>query len=347
MNIIKRRISIFLCMLLAFSTIFMAAPQKAQAAATVWLYGPGASTDTKEIQVYKGSKNLYAGDFVQARNISDNTYYGLLSMSSGVTYKSSKPSVATINSTTGLITTKKTGTTVITVKFKGSTAKFNLKVVSKTKLKEQISNYTQAILPDIEECAEAFFTTTGKVSKVTNSNRYKIMTAYKSYDYKYERGYATSYASDECTYYVYSPDAAHAYAVGSAYLDYAVDRSPFATTSAKCFQVGSISGKANTQKITITLKNKVTADQIFGGKNFLSWDTELKATKEYSFPIKVQNTKTKYRYYAIATVKQGSNTMTIETKNLKLVKGTKYKLISYDGESWLDGTINKNTFTAK
>ena len=79
----------------------------------------------------------------------------------------------------------------------------------------------------------------------------------------------------------------------------------------------------------------------------MSWDTELVSSKEYSFPVKVQNVKTKYKYYAIATVKQGSDKMTIETRNLKLVKGTKYKLLSYDGYSWLDGTINKNTFTAK
>ncbi len=346
MNCIKKRISIFLCMLLAFSAVFFAVPQEAKAATNVWLYGPGASTDTKEIQVYRGSKNLYAGDFVEAVSMS-GTSYGVLSMNSGVTYKSSKPTVASINSKTGLITTKKNGTTVITVKFKGTTAKFTLRVVSKTNLKKMISNTMLAELSDLEECSKAFFTTAGSVTKITSANRYKIMSAYKSYDYKDERGYTSAYASDEYTYYVYSPEATHAYAVGNAFSKYAEERNPFATTSPRCFQLGSISGKGNTKKITVTLKSKVSAEQIFGGKNILSWDTELTSNKTYSFPIRVQNVKTKYKYYAIATVKQGENKMTIQTMNLKLKKGTKYKLLSYDGHSWLDGTINKNTFTAK
>ena len=66
-------------------------------------------------------------------------------------------------------------------------------------------------------------------------------------------------------------------------------------------------------------------------------------TIKYSFPISVQDTKTNYKYYATATVKKGSDKMTIETKNLKLRKGNEYKLVSQCG-TWLDDTVNKNTF---
>ena len=76
--------------------------------------------DFKEnIVVYKGVKHLYAGDFlflyIQGRGGKESDDYkfrqrkniGYLSQLSGVTYKSSDTSVATVDKSTGLIKTKK------------------------------------------------------------------------------------------------------------------------------------------------------------------------------------------------------------------------------------------------
>ena len=350
MSYFKKRLSIFLCILLAFTTVFFASPQDTKAASKLTLSGVVTFSNFKEIWIAKGEKNFYAGDLVNAyRDYPNYKYYGFLSMNSGVTYKSSKTSVASINSKTGKINAKKTGTTTITIKYDGQTVKFKLKVVNSKDLKKKLPSHVTSYMSDLEDCADAFLDLAGDVTKITTANRYDILTAYKSYDYRAENGLTNTYelvsGNYKLTYYIYSPKAARAYVTCNALNQYSNNCSPFATTSSKCFKVKSISGKGNTNKITVDLKDKVTEDQIFGGNYFLSWDSDIEKSGTYTFPIKVKNMKNNHHYYAIATVKKGSAKMTIKTKNLKLKKGTKYKLIAEYG-SWLDGTLNKNTFKA-
>ncbi|MGN0140617.1 MAG: Ig-like domain-containing protein [Roseburia sp.] len=345
MNYFKKRLSIFLCILVAFTTVCFAAPQEAKAASNVSLGGVVNASYIKEVQVYKGAQNLYAGDFITAYVSSPYKEYGYLSMNSGVTYKSSDKSVATIDSKTGKITTKKNGTTTITVTFKGASGKFKLRVVSKNSIKKAIGSYYLSSLSERESCAKAFLDTTGNITGITSANRYKVLTAYTSYDYKYYNGISSSYdsSSGKSIYYIYCPGESHAYAICTLLSNYAYTRSPFTTSSSKCFRVNSISGKGNSNKITVTLKDKVTEDQIFGGNYLLHFDSEIKKSNKYSFPITVENTKNKYKYYAVATVTKGSNKMTIETRSLKLKKGTTYKLVAQSGD-WL--RYVKNTFKA-
>lgn len=78
MNYFKKRLSIFLCILVAFTTVCFAAPQETKAASNVYLEGIATYSYTKEIRVYKDSKNLYAGDFVSAYET--GSYYGNLSL---------------------------------------------------------------------------------------------------------------------------------------------------------------------------------------------------------------------------------------------------------------------------
>ena len=343
---IKRRLSLFLCLVLAFTTICFTGPQETKAASTVTFYGIGANSSLKEIQVYKDSKNLYAGDFIYAFD-SSGKYYGYLSMNSGVTYKSSKTSVATVNST-GKLTLKGTGTTTITVKFKGQSVKYKLKVVSKkSSITKNIIYYSSSYIDKVESEAKSYLSATGTVTKITTSNRYKILNAYKNYDYSYNTGYSSDYNTNGTyTYYVYSPSAVHANAVCNALSMYASDRNPFSTHSSKCFKIKSISGK--NKKVTVTLKDKVSEDQIFGSNYDFSWDSYVKKSNTHTFPIYIQDTTTKYKYYAVATINKGSKTMSIEIKNMKLKKGRKYKLVDYTYNSWLDGTVNKTvTFKAK
>lgn len=234
------------------------------------------------------------------------------------------------------------------MKYKGATAKFKLKVVSKKDLKKALSGTSyEKELSDIEESAKIYLKSVGNVSKITTSNRYKVLTAYASYDYRYYSGYYSTYDynSQKYTYYVYSPEAAHVYAINRALERYASERNPFTTGDSKLFKVKAISGKANTNKISATLASKVTEDQIFGANYQFSFDSKIEKSSTYRFPIKVQDTKTKYKYYAIATIKKGSDKMTIEIQNAKLKKGTTYKLISYVGGYWL--LASKNTFKVK
>lgn len=350
MSYYKKHLSIFLCILLAFTTVFFASPQDTKAASKITLSSFVTSSTFNEICIAKGEKNFYAGDLVDAyRDYPNYKYYGFLSMLSGVTYKSSKSSVASINSKTGKINAKKTGTTTITIKYSGQEVKFKLKVINSKDLKKKLPVYVTSDMSDLEECANIFLNQVGDITKITTANRYDILTAYKIYDYKSSNGLTSIYesvsGSYKHTYYLYSPKAAHAYATCNALSQYSSVHSPFATSSSKCFKVKSISGKGNTNKIKVNLKNKVTEDQIFGGNYYLSWESDIEKSGIYTFPIRVKNMKNNYYYYAIATVKKGSTTMTIETKNLKLKKGTNYKLIAQYG-SWLDGSINKNTFKA-
>ena len=355
MSHFKKRLSLFLCMLLAFTTVCFAAPQETKAATNITFSGPGINS-TKEVQVVKGATNFYIGDYITANGFNNGSYmnYGYLSENSGVTYKSSNSKVAKINKNTGKIDLKKSGTATITITFKKASAKIKLKVVSKDTMKKNVTNviaYVGQNLSAYEASAKAFLKETGTNPKITSGNRYKLLTAlkaYKSGDYSYN-GY-TSYwdnASSKYTYYIYSTDSGRAKCVCNKIDDYAAARNPFATKPSKsvAFHVTSISSTKNTNKITLKLKNKVTEDQIFGANAGFSWDTEIRKSNTYSFPITVQNTKNKRKHYAIATMKKNSNKITIELKSQKLQKGITYKLLA--NGPWLDNGVNMNTFKVK
>ena len=366
MNYMKRRVSLLLCMLMVFTTIFTAAPVEMQAANTVYTLNNSLGNGNYDVIIYKGMKDLYIGDFVSGYKITnpgtskeEYTYYSNVSTQKNVTYKSSKKEVATVNSK-GKITTKDTGTTTITVKYQGQTSKIKLKVVSKKTYDKEIDAYTYVNASSVEEAAKKFLDKTGTDPKITKDNRYKLLTAYANY--QTNLGYTSIFTYDAkkqtyvTKYYIYSPSAARAMTAYNKIATYCEKYNPFSTRSGKCFEIKSISGKGKT--ITVNLKKNVTEDQIFGAQAQFDWDTELKQVKTYTFPIVVKNTSTGYEYYAIASVTQGKSKMTITLKNAKLTKGKKYELVaktatgrggSYLG-NWLDGTLNKTskfTFKAK
>lgn len=371
MNLLKRRISILLCFLMVFTTVFVAAPTETQAATettSYYFYGPATS---EELVVYNGAKNLYAGDYISVEKYTNKSgtstydYLGCLSTLSGVKYKSSKPAIAEINSKTGEITTKKQGTTTITVTYKNNTVTFDLTVLkSKTALINKLNDYytysdykTTASAAD--KAGKAFLATTGSTLSITKNNRYELLTAYKNYTtvysgYTYVHNYDSSTNTYTFTYYVYSPTATRAYAFYNKIANYSNDYNPFvySTGTAKQLNVKSIKGSGKT--VTITLKKAITADQIYGANYVFSWDSEVKSSKTYTFPIYVQDTKTGYKYYGIATMTQGSKTITIKLQNKSLTKGRTYKLLAQSRSSyqysdmggWLLDDANKNTFKA-
>jgi len=197
MTQMKRRLSILLCFVMVFTSVFVVAPTKVQAADTTYaLYD--YFTDGTDVYVYKGAKNFYAGDYYIARKSEDKsvpghtiietTTLGYLSQLKGVTYNSSKPSVATITKA-GLITPKKTGKTTITIKYKSLKRTFNLNVVSEKNIYKKIGDYYKNTAATMEKSAKAFIKAVGSSTKLTTKNRYKLLNATKDYNHSY--GYTT------------------------------------------------------------------------------------------------------------------------------------------------------------
>lgn len=187
---LKKRIAVFLCLLLTIPAIMGALPQaklEAQAATTVSVNWQGISTGDNDEAVFEISTKtagFYMGDYLYAYSYGNNyKNYGSLSMNSGVKYKSSNTSVAAINSTTGLVSPKKSGSTKITISFKGVYNTCTLKVVS---------NFGSgpAEYNSLKKCANALIKGYGK--KITTSSRYKVVNLNNIYEMEQEQA---SYSS--------------------------------------------------------------------------------------------------------------------------------------------------------
>jgi len=366
MNYIKRRISLFLCMLLIFTTAFAAVPTETQAATISYSYSSMITYEGYELVVYKGAKNIYIGDLINVTSTASGYWdkAGTLSNQKKVTYTSSKSSVAAIGKSTGLLSAKKAGTTVITIKHAGKTMKATVRVLTeKNFYKELGHDYYKNQAKSLDKSAAAFLKKTGmKTPTITDSNRYKLLSAYKNYEENSSGSLQRSnYNQKNGTYtystYLYSPSAAHANAIYNFIADNAENENPFnklMTDNGKAFSIKSISGKAKSKAVTINLNKAVTADQIYGATYAFSWDTDVKSAKTYTVPMMVQDTSNSRKYYAVATIKQGSKTITLQLKNAKLVKGKTYKLLSNTNTksssklgNWLLNGNNINTFKAK
>lgn len=325
MSYAKRRIAVFLSMLILLTTVFGLVPAKSVEAAAgsvlVGWNGPGYS-EQNAFQVKKGAKDLYIGDYLQVSITKGSDYksYGYLSNNTGVTYTSANPSVVSVNNNTGKMTVKGFGLATINITFKGYSHTVYVKGVKdfSKQLKQSISWRKS----DGDKYAAAFVEAYGK--GVTTKNRYGLLNIYKKAGY-FSSGYTTSYSSgQECG--IYDGTAAHAHALAENLHKYVNEKgNPFSTNSAKVFNIQKISGKG--QQINVTLKSKVTADLIYGAQYAKNDDTDVKEVSTFRFPIYVKDLKNGHRYCAEATIKKGSKTMTIKTKNLKLKKGSQYCLM--------------------
>lgn len=368
MNQMKRRISILLCFLLVFTTIFVATPKETQAATKYSFNGIGNGGN---ITVYKGATNFYAGDLIYRRD-ADNyvangyelTYFSELK---NVTYKSSNTSVASVDKTTGKITTKKTGTAKITMKYKKQVFSFDLRVVDNVaavckEIAKQITYgdgmtpaYWNNLAATAKKEAKAFLKKTGAAVTINKSNRYAILSASNTYTYNSGTYSTNTYNNSNPQTWIYNTDSIRVKNVYDKVYGYVTSLTPFTSGAARdLFGIKSFSGKAKSDTITVTLKEKVTADKIFALNYIYSWDTDVKESDTYTFPVQIQRTSTRYKYYAIATVKKGSNKMTVRLKNTRLVKGETYRLIlrttaTYNASGFINFnfTGDKETFKAK
>lgn len=147
--------------------------------------------------------------------------------------------------------------------------------------------------------------------------------------------------------YITNPICAHGSAIMSAVSEYSYSvANLLSTRSSKMFKINSVTGKGTTA--TITLKSKVTADQLFGlaCTTRKDYKSTIKKGNTCQFKIKLKgNGKT---ISATATAKVGSNKITIKTK--KLTKGKTYVLQDCYYGGWLDskkGGNKKISFKAK
>lgn len=339
----KRRLSVFLCLLFVIPGVLGAIPQaklEVQAASKWKLY-----FQSNNFEMTKNTKGFYVGDYVVAEyGRYPNNTSGYLSMKKGASYKSSNPGVASINKTSGLVKPKKTGTTQITVSYKGVSKTCTLKIVSNLGVKIPKG------MKSLEKKANALVKAFGK--GITKSNRYQAVSANNQYKMLYEEVQSKNDKTNKDTYFseetgcVYKlhPDFAFQVcmpALMSAHVrSYTLDtyyvgaRNPIGTGGGKFFKIKSASGKG--RQVTANLEKKVSEDQIFGLKAVVSgkyFDTKIVKNNRAEFPLYIRDKETGHRYYAIATATKGSKKLSIKLQSGKLKKGGSYQIvgISFEG----------------
>lgn len=348
----KRRIAVFLCMVMTLTTVFCMTPQQEVQAAsnkmkftwsigTSWNYdqSTGKYSESKyTVAVVIGQEDLYIGDYVDAVQ-TGKTYkdYGYLSTQSGVTYASSNRNVIAVDQD-GKLTVKKAGTSTITLKFKGKSTKIKLTAVDG---EVPATGYENAAATSAAQKLVKLYGT-----GITAKNRYELVNQIAKINRQtYFMG--TSKINKDGMQYISNPICAHAAAIKSAVNEYTYSvANPLSTRSSKMFKINSISGQGT--KATITLKSKVTSDQLFGlaCNTRKDYKSTIKKGNACQFKIKLKgNGKT---LSATATAKVGSNKITIKTK--KLTKGKTYVLQDCYYGGWLDskeGGNKKISFKAK
>lgn len=144
-----RRIALFLCVALVLPTLLLATPSVDAQAASAYKGGlnyyycrdakGNYSTRNIKVQVEAGQK-FVIGDWVDCYKISGYVYkYCKLTDLKGTKYKSSNKKVMAVTSK-GVATTKKTGTTTITMKNGKVNVKLQIQVVKKGSLTKQVKN---------------------------------------------------------------------------------------------------------------------------------------------------------------------------------------------------------------
>lgn len=259
-------------------------------------------------------------------------------MRSGAKYKSSNPSIVKINASTGLVIPRKEGSAKITATYKGVSITFTIRVVSSIEKDEEIEKYYNVLKKAANQVVQAYG------EEITSANRYKILNAVRIYEAKRSGNYSDSQDGVEVHYTgssstdmtrVHYPVLVHARAISRGIRRYTASLNPIGTRSAKWFKIASISGKGS--KITIKLKRKITADQIFGingAVQFLCKGKKVSKSNVAKFPIYI---KRKKKYLATATATKGKDIISINLKTSKLKKLRKGKTYSISGyEEWIE-----------
>ncbi len=357
MNNFKRRVAICMSFILAFVGCLVTLPgSRVEALADVSksMYFDNNlrnyMTDTNEMQVEAG-QTVQLGGYIKYYYYNFDTSYYLnkyLIQLSGDTYTSSVPSVAAIDTKTGKLVTKKAGTTVVTVKYKGLEEKITIIVKSKGSLGTGKSKYKNLNKYSLRLLSENPLKITSKNRYDINNNKYLLSQQLDKFTSISDRGFANQKKNGmvSTTNALVLPNM-YVYAIANDTIsEYADKYTPIGTRASKAFKIKTASGKGDTIKVTLT--KSVTATQIFAINKSTNWDTETLDTKQAGFAVYVQDIKTGHKYYGIATVTKGSKNMTITLVNNTLKNGRKYRLISTmkgyeDKYGWTKGKTFKAT----
>lgn len=358
MKVLKRRLALYLAVLMFVPAIvgaFPGAAQEVQAATSYtlfWLGGTRSETTKTTIKVEAGQK-FYIGDLIWAYNSSSDEP-GKTGSLLKMTYSSSKKTVAAVDKSTGLVTAKKAGTTTISAKYGKKTMKCTLQVVKKGSLKSATTY--KSLNNAANTLAKAIPT------ELTAKKAVKAIKAMKTYENTLKKKgiWADSYSGfSEKDYYdtneLVVPMAGRYKTLDSMFADFAWDNNPTETSSSHLFKISKVSASVSKNTITVTLKEKATEKQIIALQYSGSYSEKLKNTtaNKAQFILWVTDQKTKKGYYAIADAATGSKTLTLKLydmtykngkeswKRVSIVKGHKYQL-SYKND-WTKG----KTVTAK
>lgn len=362
MNCFKKRIAVFLCLLLAIPTLVGVLPMNsltAEAATTGFISSDYWNIKNSQwengVLKYSYAISAEAGqEFDMSRLFyyyyfdSKNNYQSKeFSTISGDTYVSSNSKVATVGKNTGIVKVKKKGTTVITIKYKGVSIECTLTAYAKgafgkTSARNKVASKAKAVIKAYN-------------GKITNKNRYKILNAYKAFSMQQSALSSTMYNGflrDE--YYsdtnkIVVPEAWEAVDIFESLYDYVKKINPIGTSQSNWFKINSVSARAKSRSFTINLKNRVDADDIFAIQFNEAGDDVVTEEGRALFRIKVQDTETGNNYYGWITANKGSKKLTVNMDYLKLVKGRKYKLLGTDTWSGAAkyGWTRGKTFTIK
>lgn len=364
MKMIKRRIAIFLCMLMAFTTVAAFAPvaQDSVQAKTKWIYSLWANYTFNEettklseandfLVVEKGVKGFSISDLVYGYAFSEEgetiEYNG--NNLTGVKYESKNPDIVAIDAKTGKITAKKTGTALIKVTWKGKKIAGAIKVVNASEMKKY-QKENKELISLCKKVNKAY------AGKVTAKNATKLIKLFKEIGDNTYSEFIKSVYHDESNgnysieNYVYSMDTYKAMLVQTEFYEYTDSVSPFSTRSSNCFKIASITGKG--RNITATLSKKVSQNKLTAAQYSSYWmDESVLGKSSYTFDIYVRNTKTDDIMSAKATIKKNSKDIKIVCDE-SLKKGTKYELVLsewydewYESMNWIH--TGASTFTAK
>lgn len=355
MEVLKRRLALYLAVLMFVPAIvgaFPGAAQEVQAAKSYTMYWRSGGETKTTFKVEAGQK-FYIGDLVWAYDASSGgpgKTGSLLKM----TYTSSKRSVAAVDKSTGLVTAKASGKTTISAKYGKKTMKCTLQVVKKGSLKstttyKSLNNAANALAKEIP-------------TEVTAKKAVKAIKALKTYENTLDKKgiWADSYCGFSekdypATQELVVPMAGRYMTLDSMLNNLAWDNNPTDTSSSHLFKISKVSASVSKNTITVTLKAKATEKQIIALQYDGSYNKKLKNTtaNKAQFMLRVTEQKTGKRYYAIADASAGSKTLTLKLydmtykngkeswKRVSLVKGRKYQLgFKYD---WAKG----KTVTAK
>lgn len=347
----KIRMAVFLCVIMVLPSILSILPMTAtevSAADDVLLYWNYdiIQSGGKSIQVEKGQK-FNIGDYAY---ISDGNTYGCASLFSKARYSSSKKSVATVDSK-GNFKAKKTGTTTITIKYKGKKISYKFRIVKAGTFgtSKAIKNLRQAS-EKLSKNMPKTITTSNGYKYLKMSNEFSKNVAGSDSDVKSSGFLTQKTTSGTMSFYTVSNKLAVPQAGRAEYLKYMLyqygnKNCITSTRGSKTMKIESVS--ATTKQITIKGKEKVGAAGILAANiMYPSYNTKISQKTAAIYMYVYDETDKKY-YTGIGTITKGSNIVRVKLREYtysdgeytyvskKLKKGHTYVL--GNEQSWEKG----------